>query len=83
LIDVARTRRRTRVRTGAALVWFSLSTVLLIAPVFPWLGNRIEPRVAGLPWSLVWVLGVVALNFAALAWLYATRSIDDAELDDD
>lgn len=73
MLDPA-TRRR---RTLGAVVWFCVSTLLLVAPIFFALGNRIEPRVLGLPFSLVYVLGVVAANFAVLAWLYVTRSVDD------
>lgn len=59
-----------------ALGYFAFSTVLLIAPVYTAFGNRIEPRVLGLPFSLVWVLGVIAANFAVLAYLYARRIVD-------
>lgn len=55
---------------GVALVYFVLSTVVLIAPVYTALGNTIEPRIGGLPWSLVYVLGVIACNFAVLALMY-------------
>ena len=33
----------------------------------------------GLPWSLVWVLGVIAANFGALVWLYRARIVDSEE----
>ena len=65
-----------------AALWFVVSTLLLIAPVYSELGNRIEPRVAGLPWSLVWVLGVISLNFGALVWLYRARIVDSDEPDE-
>jgi hypothetical protein len=68
--------RRARVRR-LAIVWFAASTVLLVAPVYPWIGNRIEPRVLGLPWSLVWVLAVVLVNFAVLVALHVGRALDD------
>ena len=73
MLDPA-TRRR---RPLGAVAWFFVSTLLLIAPIFTAVGNRIEPRVLGLPFSLVYVLGVVAANFGVLAWLYVTRSVDD------
>jgi len=63
----------------AALVWFALSTVALVAPVFHALGNHIEPRVFGLPWSLVYVLGIIAANFAVLVLLYRANVIDSDE----
>ncbi|MBC8069341.1 MAG: hypothetical protein IAG13_13480 [Deltaproteobacteria bacterium] len=69
--------------TGWALAYFALSTVVLVAPVYTTFGNRIEPRVLGLPWSLVWVLLVIAANCGVLALLYVRRSIDHAELEDE
>jgi hypothetical protein len=65
-----------------ALVWFAISTALLVAPLYTWLGNTIEPRVLGLPWSLVYVLGIVLVNSCVLAVLYVGRWIDHAELDE-
>lgn len=64
----------------AALVWFCCSTAALVWPVYPWLGNRVEPRVAGLPWSLVYVLLVIAANFLVLLVLYGRRIVDAREL---
>lgn len=63
--------------TRAAVLYFVASTIFLVAPVFTWLGNSVEPRVLGLPWSLVYVLGVIAANFVVLAVLYKKRVIDD------
>lgn len=60
------------VGTTAALVW----------PVYPLLGDHVEPRVFGLPWSLVWVLGVIVANTAVLVALFATRAVDAAEADE-
>lgn len=53
-----------------AIAYFVLSTIALVAPVYTTLGNAIEPRLMGLPWSLVYVLGVIACNFAVLGILY-------------
>lgn len=74
--------RRGRV---AALAYFAFALASLIWPVFPLLGNHIEPRVAGLPWSLVYVLGIVALNALVLALLYVRRVVrtDDSSLGED
>lgn len=72
------TRRRV---ARAALVWFAVSAAMLVAPIYTWLGNSIEPRVLGLPWSLVWVLGMVCVNSIVLAVLYAGRYVDHAELE--
>lgn len=62
-----------------AVAYFVLSTLFLIAPVYTVLGNRVEPRVLGLPWSLVYVLLVVVANFIVLALLYRARIADDDE----
>jgi len=72
---------RARFIGRAALVWFALSTALLVAPLYTWLGNSIEPRVLGLPWSLAYVLGIVLVNSCVLAMLYVGRWIDHAELE--
>jgi hypothetical protein len=58
------------VRERLAIAYFMVSTGVLVAPVYTVLGNRIEPRVFGLPWSLVYVLCVIAANFAVLVWMY-------------
>lgn len=62
-----------------ALAWLLASTLALVWPVFPWLGNHVHPRVLGLPWSLVYVLLVIAANFVALVVLYRARVVDDRE----
>ena len=64
-----------------AVAWFLLSTAALVWPIYPWLGNHVHPRVLGLPWSLVYVLGVVLVNSCVLAVLYVGRWIDHAELE--
>jgi hypothetical protein len=66
-----------------AVARFLLGTAALVWPIYPWLGNHVHPRVLGLPWSLVYVLLVITLNFAALLLLYSLRVVDDRELDDD
>jgi hypothetical protein len=66
-------------RTRWALVYFVGSTALLVAPLYTVLGNHIEPRVLGQPWSLVWVLGVITANTLVLALLHAKRWIDHDE----
>ncbi|MEM9458508.1 MAG: hypothetical protein AAGF11_30300 [Myxococcota bacterium] len=74
---------RRSVWSRVALVWFCSSTAALVWPVYPWLGNRVEPRVAGLPWSLVYVLLVIAANFLVLLALYGRRIVDARELGED
>ena len=65
-----------------ALAWFVFSAALLVWPLYPWLGNHIHPRVLSLPWSLTWVLLVVATNFVVLLVLHRFRVVDDVELDE-
>ena len=69
----------TRTIARVAPLFFVATTALLVAPLYPWLGDSIEPRVLGLPWSLVYVLLVIAANFGALALLYRFRVVDDRE----
>ena len=68
--------------TRLSLLYFALATATLVWPIYPWFGNRIEPRVLGLPWSLAWVLIVIVCNFAVLLVLFRLRVIDDREIDD-
>jgi hypothetical protein len=65
-----------------AALWFVFSTALLVWPIYPWVGNHVHPRVLGLPWSLVWVLLVIATNAVVLNVLYRRRLVDDRELDE-
>ena len=77
------TPSRRRRATRFALIYFAGATAALVWPLYPWLGNRIEPRIIlGLPWSLTWVLIVIAANFLALALLYRLRLVDDREHED-
>ena len=57
-------------RDRLAIAYFVASTAALVAPVYTAVGNRIEPRIFGLPFSLVYILGVIAANLAVLAWIY-------------
>ncbi|NJK31586.1 MAG: hypothetical protein HC927_03740 [Deltaproteobacteria bacterium] len=70
---------RSRLATRLAVVWFLLATATLVWPIYPAYFDRIEPRVLGLPFSLIWVLIVIVANFAALVLLYALRLVDDRE----
>ena len=60
-------------------MWFVFSGACLVWPIYPWLGNHVHPRVLGLPWSLVWVLLVVAANAVVLNVLYWRRLVDHRE----
>ncbi len=54
-------------RIGPAEVLFGAGALLCLAaliwPGYAWLGNRIEPRSFGLPFTLVYDLGCVAAAF--------------------
>lgn len=63
-------------------LFFVATTAALVWPIYPLLGDHIEPRVFGLPWSLVYVLAAIVLNTAVLAALYLTRTVDAAEEED-
>jgi len=79
---LSRSPRRSsgRSRLGrVAPLFFVATTALLVWPLYPWLGDAIEPRVLGLPWSLVYILGVIALDAAALTALYLLRVVDATE----
>ena len=68
--------------TRLAVVYFVLATAALVWPVYPWLGNHIEPRVFGVPFSLIWILAIITSNFCVLVVLYRLRLIDDREVDE-
>lgn len=74
---------RPRLAAPLALLLFAATTAFLVWPLYPWLGNSIEPRVLGLPWSLAYVLIVVAVDTVALVVLYYTRAIDAEEHPED
>lgn len=73
------TRRKWAPRLAA--LYFALATACLVSPIYPWLGNRVEPRVFGLPFSLTSILAVVLANFIVLLVLYRLELIDARELD--
>jgi len=51
----------------AGLAAWALCTVLALTwPVYDVLGNHIDPLVAGLPFSLFWVLAWTAVSFVVL-----------------
>jgi hypothetical protein len=54
----------------AALTW----------PVYPALGNRIEPRILGLPFSLAWIVGWIVASLVALVTYerYVSRRSEQA-----
>lgn len=66
--------------TRGSVLYFALATVCLVWPIYPRFGNSIEPRVLGLPWSLVWVLIVIGCNTVVLGLLLRSGLIDHREL---
>lgn len=78
--DRARKRQLRRLSAG----YFVASLFALIWPVYPALGNHIEPRVLGIPWSFAYVLLVIASNFVVLTLAYRARIVEeDASGEDD
>ncbi len=65
--------------TRIAVAYFVVVTAGLVWPLFPMLGNHVEPRILGMPWSLCYVLGVVTMNAFVLLGLYAARVVDSRE----
>lgn len=66
--------RRGRVRSQAAFGAFCLAALAALTwPGYAWLGNRIEPRLLGLPFSLFWIVAWIAASFAALCALERAR----------
>jgi len=61
------------VRRTLFVAYSALCLSALVWPGYAWFGNRIEPYVAGLPFSLAWVVGWVVLTFLALAAFHRTR----------
>lgn len=63
-------------------LYFVASTAALVWPIYPLLGDHIEPRVFGLPWSLAYVIAIIALNTAVLIALYVSRAVDADEVEE-
>lgn len=60
-------------RHVALLIFCVLCLLAVASPDYAGLGNRIEPRVLGLPFSLTWNLLWVGLSFTALGLYHLTR----------
>lgn len=58
-------KRRRRIFLA---VWI-FAGLMVIWPLFPWLGAR-QALVFGLPTSIAWVCLALAIQFVALLWLY-------------
>jgi len=59
-------------RNGLLLLYVALCGAALVWPGYAWFGNRIEPFVLGLPFSLAWVVGWVVLTFGVLVVYHLT-----------
>ncbi|MGF1466796.1 MAG: hypothetical protein ACFCGT_11750 [Sandaracinaceae bacterium] len=60
----------------ATIAFAGYCAVCLLAltwPGYALLGNRVEPYVLGLPMSLAWIVGWVALTFLVLLAFHASR----------
>jgi TRAP-type C4-dicarboxylate transport system permease small subunit len=64
--------RRPRLRDLLFAVYVLCCVGALTWPGYEWLGNRIEPYVLGIPFSLGWIVGWVVLSFIALVLYHAT-----------
>ena len=47
-------------------------------PGYDWLGNRIEPLVLGVPFSLAWIMGWVGLTFLVLVIYHASGGPEES-----
>jgi hypothetical protein len=65
--------RRRRILAFVAVV--ALAGVALVWPVYPSVAS-IRPYVLGLPFSLAWVVGWLAVVFGALVLLYRAEEVD-------
>ena len=54
----------------AGTVAAALVILLLIWPLYPWLGNRVEPYVLGLPLAFAWNALLAAATFVVLSGYY-------------
>ncbi|MFK7987859.1 MAG: DUF3311 domain-containing protein [Sandaracinaceae bacterium] len=66
--------------SGARNVAFALYCAVCLGavtwPGYAWFGNRVEPYVFGLPFSLAWNVGWVGLTFVVLVAYHATGPRD-------
>ena len=72
-------RRRPRLRDFLFGLYALVCVSALIWPGYAWLGNRIEPYVLGLPFSLAWIVGWVLLSLVALVVYHTTDRTERAE----
>ena len=60
----------------AAIVFFSVVFAAMMWPIHPWF-SRIHPMVLGLPFSLVYLILLIAFSFLALLCLYLWENRQD------
>jgi hypothetical protein len=70
---------RRRLALAGSFTWFAFATAAMVAPIYPAVGNRIEPRIFGLPFSMTWVLLFIVANTIVLALLYRSGVVDASE----
>lgn len=71
-------RRRRRIFLA---VWI-LTGLMVIWPLFPWIGAR-QTLIFGLPSSIAWVILALAIQFVALLWLYRSEAENSEPREDD
>ncbi len=59
-------------RNALFAIYVFLCAGALTWPGYAWFGNRIEPFILGLPFSLAWVIGWVLLTFGVLVAYHRT-----------
>jgi TRAP-type C4-dicarboxylate transport system permease small subunit len=59
--------RTGRTRDVLLAIYVVVCIAALVWPGYDWFGNRIEPFVLGVPFSLAWVAGWVLLTFVVLS----------------
>ncbi len=70
---MAQHRRSFSFRNLSFAAYVVVCLVGLVWPGYAWWGARFEPVVLGIPFSLTWVIGWVALTFLALLAYDLTR----------
>jgi len=62
--------RRARWPHVALGVWSLVVLALLVWPAYDWIGNRVEPRVLGLPLCFAWNALLAVATFLVLSAYY-------------
>jgi hypothetical protein len=68
---------RDRLRHSLFALYAVLCLLAMTWPGYAWFGNRIEPYVLGLPFSLAWVVAWVLATFVVLTAYNATGRESD------